>query len=447
MIVKNVEKKEKSVVTFVVEADAAEFESAVNRAYLKNKKSIYVPGFRKGKAPRMVVEGMYGADVFHEDAINDVAPSAFEMGVEQEKLNTVGAPSIKDAKVGEDKSLTLTFETAVYPEVTLGAYKGIEAVRPVVEVTDKDVEDELARIQKRNSRLVTVERAAKEGDTAVIDFEGFLDGVAFEGGKGEGHSLELGSGSFVPGFEEQVVGMTAGEEKDIDITFPEDYAAELAGKAVVFHVKCNEVKENEVPELDDEFAKDVSEFDTLEEYKGSIREDIAKRKNATADSDFHNGLLAQAVANMTVEIPDAMVEEKLDNMMNEYSQNLAMQGYSLEQYLQMLGMDVATFRNVGKSNALRQAQSELLLTAVAEAENIELTAEEIEEEFKKVAEEYSVDLETVKKAVSEDAIKSDMRMRKAAEVIYAAGVPTEPKAEEPEAAENADAAEESKDAE
>ena len=272
MIVKNVRKKEKSTVTFDVLCDAAEFEKAVNEAYLRNKSKIFVPGFRKGKAPRMVIEGMYGKDVFYDDAADELAPVAFNFALEKRDLRTVGNPLVKKVDVSDAKELTISFVTAVWPEVTLGQYKGLEAPKAKVEITDGQVDEELEKIRRRNSRIQSVERPAKLEDTAVIDYEGSVDGVPFDGGKAEGHNLVLGSGAFIPGFEDQVVGMGAGEERDINVTFPEDYAEKsLAGKAAVFHVKCNEVKETQLPALDDEFAKDVSEFDTLAEYRATCR--------------------------------------------------------------------------------------------------------------------------------------------------------------------------------
>lgn len=432
MIVKNVEKKENNTATFQVELDRSEFSAAINKAYLKNRKSINVPGFRRGKAPRMVIEGMFGADVFYDDAMNEAAPEAFNFAVEQEGLKTVGRPSVSDMSVSDDKELTISFETAVYPAVTLGEYKNLEAPRDKVEVTDADVDEELSKIQKRNARLVTVARAAADGDTVVIDFEGFLNGVPFDGGKGEGHSLVLGSGQFVPGFEEQVAGMSAGEEKDIDITFPEDYHEDLAGKAVVFKVKVNEVKESQEPELDDEFAKDVSEFDTLEEYKADLRANLEKSRESAADEKFREALLKKAVENMTVEIPAAMIEEQQDLLINDYAQNLAMQGYSLEQYLGMMGMDVNMFRSSARPAAQRQIESELLLTNIAQAEGFECTAEEIEAEYKKVAESHGMEIDAVKKAVDEETLAKDIKLRKASEVIYSTGIATDPVIEEDE---------------
>ncbi|MGI5985318.1 MAG: trigger factor, partial [Oscillospiraceae bacterium] len=316
MIVKNVEKKESNNISFQVEVDKSEFEDAVNSAYLKNKKKITVPGFRKGKAPRMVIEGMYGANVFYDDAIEEISPKAFEYAVKEENLKTVGRPNITDADVNDDKALTLSFETALYPEVTLGQYKGIEAPRQEINITDADVDAYIEEIRKRNGRQVTVDRAAKLGDIAVIDYDGYLDGEQFDGGKAEGTRLELGSGQFVPGFEEQVVGMKAGEEKDIDITFPENYHEGLAGKAVVFKVKVHEVIETELPAVDDEFAKDVSEFDNLPEYKKAIMEQLIASRTQVVDEDFGYNVMQKAVENMTCDVPEAMIEERMSVMIN-----------------------------------------------------------------------------------------------------------------------------------
>ncbi|MGI5935235.1 MAG: trigger factor [Oscillospiraceae bacterium] len=430
MIVKSIEKRENNTATFQVEINREEFEAAINRAYLKNKQNIMVPGFRKGKAPRMVIEGMFGSDVFYEDAIDDLSPMAFKFGVDKEALETVGRPTLTDMNISEEIEVTLTFETALYPAVTLGQYKGLEAPKPAVKVEESDVDAELESLRKRNSRLQTVDRTAAEGDTAMIDFEGFINGEAFEGGKGENYNLVLGSGQFIPGFEEQVIGMSAGEEKDINVTFPEDYHEEFAGKNAVFRVKLNEVKETILPELDDEFAKDVSEFDTLEEYRNSVRERLLKSREDDATREFKDALIDKAAKNMTVIIPDAMVEEQVDMIINDYAQNLAMQGYSLEQYLSMMGMDVASFRGSIRPTALRQIEVELLLNKVAEEEMIECTDEEIEAEIARLAELYQLEAEEVKKAISVETLARDLRMRKAANVIYDTGIPTEPVEEE-----------------
>ena len=427
MIVKNVEKKENNTATFEVEIDAAAFEAAVNRAYLKSRKQISVPGFRKGKAPRMVIEGMYGKDVFYDDAVNEIAPDALAFAVEQEKLDTVGRPTIKDMNVSDEKVLTLSFEVALYPPVTLGQYKGLEVEREKVEITDAEVDAEIARVQKRNARIMTAERAAAMGDTTVIDFEGFLDGVPFDGGKGENHSLVLGSHSFIPGFEEQVVGMSAGEEKDIDVTFPEEYHADLAGKPAVFHVKCHEVKENILPELDDEFAKDVSEFDTLAEYRESIRKNLQETREKTVERTFRETALSKAAELITVEIPEAMIDEQHEIMIRDYSNSLMNQGIELEQYIAMMGMDMDTFRMNTRPSAARQLRVNLMLDAVAEAEGFEVTDEDIETELQKMADAYKLKIEDVRAAVPVENLRKDILERKAADLICESAVVVEPK--------------------
>ena len=431
MIVKNVEKKEKSTVTFEVVCDAAEFEKAVNGAYLKNKSKIFVQGFRKGKAPRMIIEGMYGKDVFYEDAADDLAPAAFSFGAEQSGLRVVGTPAVKGMDVSDDKELTLTFLTAVWPEVTLGQYKGLEAPKAKVEITDEQVNEELEKVRRRNSRIVTVERPAKLEDTAVIDYLGTVDGVPFDGGKAEGHNLVLGSGAFIPGFEDQVVGMSAGEERDINVTFPEEYHEKsLAGKAAVFHVKCNEVKETQLPDLDDELAKDVSEFDTLDEYKASVRERLEKAAEADAENQFQSVLIEKAGDNMTAEIPDAMVEEQLDSMVREYDRNLQMNGLNLELYLKYLGQTPAAFRDSIRPTAERRAKTDVVLDAVAAAENIAVSDEDIDGEYENLAKQYGMELDQVKQALGRDVIEGDLKTRKAAQLIFDTGVATEPVPEE-----------------
>ncbi len=424
MDIKNI-KREDGKLSFQVLVEAETFEKAVNQAYLKAKKSIYVPGFRKGKAPRMVIEGMYGEKVFYDDAVEGIALDAFRAGMEEAKDRTVGDPAITAYDVGEDKTLSIDFEIALYPEVTLGQYKGIEAEKDSDKVAAADVNKELESVRKRNARIVTVDRAAKMGDTVNLDYDGYKDGVRFDGGKAEGHDLVLGSGSFVPGFEEQIVGMAAGEEKDIDITFPENYHEGLAGAAVVFKIKVNEVKESQLPELDDEFAKDVSEFDTLKEYKASIKKDLAAQKKAAAEASFRSRVLGKAVENMTVSIPPVMVDERVNAVINDYARNCAMQGLTLKQYFSMMGADEATFRSYIRPNAENEVKSELLLEKVAEAEDIQVTPEEIEEEYKKAAETYNVEIEKVKSSVTEDMIERDLKLRKAADLIAESGVAVE----------------------
>jgi len=430
MIVKNAEKKEKNTVSFQVEVDKAEFEEAVSSAYIKNKSKVNVPGFRKGKAPRMVIEGMYGASIFYEDAVDEAAPKAFEFAVKEQNLNTVGRPSISSYDVSDEKVLTLTFEAALYPEVTLGEYKGIEAPRKEISITDAEVDAYIDEIRKRNARQLTVERPAKMGDTVVVDYDGYLDGKRFEGGKAEGTNLELGAGQFVPGFEEQVVGMKAGEEKDIDITFPEDYHEGLAGKAVVFKVKVNEVTEMEMPAVDDEFTKDVSEFDKLEDYKAAIREQLAAKRTQAVDEDFGYNVMEKAVENMSVDIPDAMIEERMGAMINEYDRNLMSRGMRLEEYMRMSGMDPVAFQNMLRPQAEAQVKTDLLLAAVAKAEAIEVTDEEIEKAVEDIAKAYGVTPEQIKQAVPAESMIEDMKKKKANDIIMQAAVPKAEAAEE-----------------
>ncbi|MEG1165536.1 MAG: trigger factor, partial [Oscillospiraceae bacterium] len=413
MIVKSVEKKEHNGVTFQVEVDAEAFETAIGGAYLKNKKSITVPGFRKGKAPRMVIEGMYGENVFYDDAIEAITPDAFGFAAEQEKLNTVGQPTVTNVEISDEKLVTLSFEAALYPEVTLGEYKGLKAERADATVTDADIADYIEDIRKRNGRQVSVERAAALGDTAVIDFDGYLDGERFEGGKAEGHSLELGSGQFVPGFEEQVVGMSVGDEKEIGLTFPEDYHEGLAGKAVVFKVKLHEVLETQLPEVDDELAKDASEFDTLAEFKIAIREEMEKKRSAEVEKEFAQRIMLQAVENMTCDVPEVMIEERVETIMGDYDRNLMQQGMRLEEYLRMMGMDPSSFRATVMPEAKKQVELELMLDAIVAAENIGITPEEIEEAFNNAATDFNLSIDVIKQAIPIESVERDVKMKKA----------------------------------
>lgn len=427
MTVKNVEKKDNNTATFQVETDAAEFESAVNGAYLKNKSSIYIPGFRKGKAPRAVVEGMYGHEVFYQDAMDELAPKAFDQGLKESGLRIVGAPSISDVNVTDGRTVEYTFAVTLYPEVTLGQYKGLSAKKDEVKVTDEDVDKELEVARKRSARILTVDdREAQMGDTANIDFDGYLDGERFDGGKAEGYDLELGSGSFVPGFEEQVVGMKIGEEKDINITFPEDYVADLAGKPVVFKVKLNSLSAKELPELDDEFAKDVSEFDTLDEYKADIRAKQEKQQQELADNKFRSDIIRQACDNMTVDIPAVMVDDKLEEMVRNYAANFGFtdRNTSLEDLLKMMGVDAAAIR----PSAEMQVKTELLLEAVVKAENMEVTQEEADEYMNKVAEGIGAKVEDMKNYFSKEFIEDELKKERATNIIIDSAV--EEKAEE-----------------
>ena len=430
MIVKNVERKENNTAAFQVETDKAEFEAAVNQAYLKSKNNIYIPGFRKGKAPRAVVEGMYGAEVFYQDAIDDIAPAAFEFGLNESGLKIVGAPSIAGLDVTEERTAVFTFEVSLYPEVTLGQYKGLEAEKNAVEVTEELINEEIDSVRRRNSRKVSVEdRAAQMGDTANIDFDGYLNGERFDGGKAEGYDLELGSNSFVPGFEEQIVGMTIGEERDLDITFPENYVADLAGKAVVFKVKLNSLTYSELPELDDEFVKDVSEFDTLAEYKADVAAKIEKRLEDQANTQFRSEILRQACENMTVEIPEVMIEEKVEEIIRNYAANFGMNDRKIElaQLKTMMGLDEETINSNIRPGAESQVKSDLLVEAVIKAEDIQISAEEYEEYLKKVAENIGASTEDVLAYFGEEYIKAEQAKEKAGAIIFDSAVATKAK--------------------
>lgn len=430
MNVKSVEKSENSTAKVVLEVEKATFQAALDKAYRKVKNDIYIPGFRKGKAPRKIVEGMYGVSVFYEDGINLLFPEIWPEVTKSQELNVVGNPSIADLNVDDNGNLVLTVEAGLYPEVTLGQYKGIEAEKTPVAVTEAEIDAEVKKLADRNSTIETVERPVAEGDTAVIDFEGFDNGVAFEGGKGEDYSLKIGSGTFIPGFEDQVVGMSAGEEKEINVTFPEDYgAAELAGKPVVFKVKVKEVKATNTPELDDEFAKDVSETaNTLEELRKELEEKLQKEKADSADAAFKNAVMQKAIDNMTAVIPDAMVEEQLDNIMQQYAMSMQQSGFSLEQYAQMMGTTVQGVRESQKASAMSQIQNTLLLEKVAEVENIEISEEQIEEAYQKMAEQYEMELEKVKEYVPSEEIVRDQKFQKAMEVIVDSAVEKAPEA-------------------
>jgi len=420
MLVKNVEMKDAKSASFQVEADAAEFEAAVVKAYNKAKKSIQIPGFRQGKAPRAVVEAMYGAEVFYQDAMDIIAPDAFEFGYKNCELKIVGQPSISDVDLSEEKVLTFTFNVDLYPEVTLGQYKNLSAPKETFIVTDEDVANQIDGIRKRNGRIIDVEdRAAQNGDTVEIDFEGFLDGVPFEGGKAEGYSLELGSGTFVPGFEDQLVGMSIGEEKDIDITFPEDYTADLAGKPVVFKVKLNGISVTELPELDDEFVQDVSEFDTLDEYIADTRKDMERVMQEQVDAKYRTALINLACDNMTAEIPECMFEAKVEELLRNYAQNFGMSdpGISIDELKKMMGIDDAVLDTTIRPAAEYQVKQELLLEAVAKAEGIEITDEDLEEYIKGAAEKVGATADDIRNYFGEAFIRSEYEKEKATAVI------------------------------
>lgn len=430
MKVNSVEKNGNNA-TVVVEIDKELMETGINKAYLKARKNIMVPGFRKGKATRKMIESLYGAHVFYEDGLEEIFPEVYDFSVaKQEGLKAIGRPSLTDMKINDDGTVTLTLTTEVYPEVTLGQYKGLEVEKAEATVTDEQVEAELNRMAENVASTETVDGPAQMGNTANIDFEGFENGVPFEGGKGENHDLKLGSGSFVPGFEEQIVGMSAGEEKDINITFPENYHADLAGKAVVFHVKVNKVTETVVPAMDDEFAKDVSEFDTLDALKADIRAKAMERAQKNVQNEFETACIAKASENTTVELPNALIERELDTQMERFAYQLQMGGYSMEQYAKMMGGDVKTMRNAFRPAAEKAAKESVTLEKIAEVENIAVTDEEIAAEIESLAKQYDLTVEKVKEMVPAEELTESLKTRKAVQVIVDSAVAVAPKAAE-----------------
>jgi trigger factor len=419
MIVKNLEKKENNTAVFQVESDAAEFEAAVNAAYLKNKSSINIPGFRKGKAPRAIVENMYGREVFYQDAMDELAPKAFEQGVTERELRIVGQPSIENVEVTEERTVRYTFAVTLYPEVTLGQYKGLKAPKDVTHATDEEVEEELQKARKQNARKVSVEdRPAQMGDVANIDFDGFLNGERFDGGKSENYDLELGSNSFVPGFEEQVVGMQIGEEKELNITFPETYVENLAGKDVVFKVKLNSITFPELPELDDEFAGDQG-FDTLDEYKADIRKKLQDKYDEQAETAFRSLIMKQAADNMSCDVPDVMIHEKAEEIIRNYAANFGLtdRNVELEKLVRMMGIDAETMNQSILPSAQYQVRTELLLEAVAKAENIELTEEETDAYLQRIADSVNAKPEEIKEYFGLETIQNEYKKEKATSVI------------------------------
>ena len=431
MTVKSCEKLEKSRVALTIEVGAEEFEAAVNKAYLKMRGKMNIPGFRPGKAPRKMIESMYGAEVFYEEAVNAVLPDAYESAVDEQKLEVVGYPQVEVESVGKEGAV-FKCTVAVYPEVELGQYKGLEAVKAEVKVMAADVNARLKEMADRNSRLVAVERAVKKGDTANIDFEGFDNGVAFEGGKGDALDLEIGSGSFVPGFEDQLIGMKAGEEKDIDITFPENYTPELAGKPVVFHVKVNEVKVKELPAIDDEFAKDVSEFDTLKELKADIKKKMIEERTTAAQRAFEDVLMTKVAEGVKADIPEEMIELQAQQLVDGFKQQLAAQGIPYDQYLKMTGMEEAKIMADAKEPAANQVKMDLAIRAIIKAEGLEVSDEEVETEMKNVADKYGMDLDTVKKYLRTEDVKEQVMREKVIKVVADSAKAVAPEAKEEE---------------
>lgn len=417
-----VEKLEKNMAKLTIEVPAAEFEAAIQEAYLKNKKRISLPGFRKGKVPRMMIEKMYGEGFFYEDAANAVIPKAYEKAAMESEIEIVSRPEINVEQIGKGKDFIFTATVAVKPEVTLGQYKGLEYDEKPVEVTDEDLEQELKKVQEQNARTITVEdRAIANGDIAVIDFTGSVDGEEFEGGKGEDYELVIGSHSFVDTFEDQLIGKNTGDEVEVNVTFPEDYqAADLAGKPALFKVVIKAIKTKEIPELDDEFASDVSDFDTLDEYKEDLKKTILEKKEKTAKTAKENALVDKVIENAQMDIPEPMIELEVRQMADEFAQRMQMQGLSMEQYMQYTGLTSEKLLEEMKPNAEKKIKTRLVLEAVVDAEKIEVSAEELEAEYKKLADMYQMEVDKVKEIMGtagEENMKKDIAVQKAVDVI------------------------------
>ena len=412
------EKLEKSMHELQFSVDAESFKAAIDKAYKREGKKYTVPGFRKGHAPRAVIEKMYGADIFHYDAINDLFPEAYEAAVVESGIQPVGRPEVDVVSESLEDGVVLKVVVAVKPEIKVGNYTGLKATKKVNTVDDADVEAELVRMQNRNGRIITREGKAENGDTVDMDFEGFVDGVAFEGGKAEHYSLVLGSGSFIPGFEDQLLGHAAGEEFDVNVTFPEEYQAkELAGKPAVFKIKLHEVKTKELPALDDEFAKDVSEYDTLDELKASIRKGMEEQNEKQAALAVENDLVDQVIATIEGDIPDAMYEARMDEAVRDFEYRLAQQGLKLDMYLQYMGQTLESFRASFKEQAEKQVKIRLALEAVAAAEQIVASDEDLENELQRIADSYKMELAKVKELVNADEVKKDLAVNKAIDFI------------------------------
>lgn len=417
-----VEKLEKNMAKLTIEASAEELEKAIQAAYQKNKGKINMPGFRKGKAPRVMIEKMYGPGVFYEDAANALIPDAYAKEVEGCDLDIVSQPKIDVVQIEKGKSFIFTAEVALKPVVTLGEYKGVEVDKQAVEVTDEEIMAEIDKERENNSRTIDVDdRAVQNGDMVKLNFEGFVDGEAFEGGKGEDYDLTIGSGSFIPGFEEQLVGAKIGEEMEVNVTFPEEYqASELAGKAAVFKCTVNEIKVKELPEADDDFAKDISEFDTLAEYKEDIKKNLTEKKEKEAKTAKENAVVAKVVENATMEIPDPMVDGQVRQMADDFARRIQSQGLSVEQYFQFTGMTAEKLFEQMRPEAEKRIQNSLVLEAVAKAEDIQISDEKVEAELAKMAEMYKMEVEKLKEIMGDyekEQIKNDLAIQEAVTMV------------------------------
>ena len=417
-----VEKLEKNMAKLTIEVPAEELEKAMQNAYLRAKNRITIPGFRKGKAPRKMIEQMYGKGIFLEDAANALIPEQYSKALEECDLEIVSQPEIDVTQIEPGKAFIFTAEVAVKPEVTLGEYKGLEVPKSETEVTDEEIEAELKKEQEKNSRTITVEdRGAENGDIATIDFEGFVDGTAFEGGTGTDYPLILGSGSFIPGFEDQLVGAKAGDHVEVNVTFPEEYQSkDLAGKAAVFQCDVKKVETKELPELDDDFAQDVSEFDTLAEYKEDIKKNLTERKEKEARTAKENAAVDKAIENAQMEIPDAMIETQISQMLDDFSRRMQAQGLTMEQYMQFTGLTADKMREEMKPQALKRIQTRLVLEKIAETENIQPSEEEVNEEISKMAEMYKMEADKLKELLGDrelEQMKKDMAVQKAVTLV------------------------------
>lgn len=418
-----VEKLENNMAKLTIEVAAEEFVAATKKAYNKNKNQISVQGFRKGKAPQALIEKLYGASIFYEDAANDIIPGAYEAAAKESGLDITSYPNIDVVQVEKGKPFIFTAEVALRPDVELGEYKGVEIEKVSAEVTEEDIEAEIKKVQEQNARELTVDRPAENGDTVMIDYEGSVDGELFEGGSAEGYGLVLGSGSFIPGFEDQLVGASAGADVDVHVTFPEAYHAEdLAGKEALFKVKVHEVKAKDYPVVDDEFAQDVSDFDTLEEYKEDLKKNLAEKKAQEAKAEKQQKVMDVVVGNAKMDIPEAMVRKSTDDMMNQYAQELSAQGLSMDVYFKYTGMTPQQLAEQLKPQALANIKNRLVLDAIVAAENIEITDEEIEAEIQRLAESWSMEADKVREYMDTDLMRNDMSAQKALEMITDAAV-------------------------
>ena len=419
--------EEKNMVKLVIEATAEEFEAGLNTAYNKSKSKINVPGFRKGKAPRKIIEQLYGQEVFFEDAANAIIPDAYAKACIESELDIVSQPKISVTQLEKGKPFVFEAEVAVRPEVELGKYKGVEVSKADTEATDADVEEEIKKVAEQNSRTITVEdRAVKDGDMTVIDFEGFIDGEAFEGGKGENYPLTIGSHSFIDNFEDQIIGMNIGDEKEINVTFPEDYhAEELKGKPATFKVSVKEIKEKQLPDIDDDFAQDVSDFDTLDEYKADLKKKIAERKEAEAKKQKETEAIEKIVADSKMDIPQAMIDTQVTRMAEDFAQRLQQQGLSLEMYFKYTGLTAEKILDDMKPEAVKRIQNSLVLEAVAKAENIQVPDDEFNAELSKMAEMYKMEVDKIKEFMGESEekqMRDDIAIQKAVDLIVSSAV-------------------------